>query len=73
MGIAYRVFQHLAIESMEWGRDIGKEVEKERVSERRKKLYREAREMGDYDALDRHWDNMLQESWDNFHCSDGKR
>lgn len=65
MGILYRGFQHLAIESMEYFRDIGKEVDKDRERERTNKLYKEARSMVDYDALDRHWDNLLQDCWDN--------
>lgn len=67
MGFAYRTFQHIAIEAMEWGRDIGKEVEKQNKSDLRKKRSREAWDVVDTEAIDRHWDNLLQESWDHFH------
>lgn len=74
MGIAYRTFQHLAIEALEWGRDKGKIVDSQNVRERQNKLYREARDMVDYDALDKHWENLLQESWDQCHdITDGKK
>lgn len=67
MGIVYHVFQHLAIESMEWGRDKGKIVDKERVRENKNKHFAEAKEIIDYDVLDRHWDDLMQESWDHLH------
>lgn len=73
MGVAYRIFQHLAIESMEYFRDIGKEVEKEREKERLNKIYIEQRSSVDYEALDRHWDNLLLDCWDDSPPAFGKK
>ncbi len=64
MGFAYKAFQSLAYWGLEWGRDIGKEVDKDRERERTNKLYNKAREMVDYQACDRQWDNLMQECWD---------
>jgi len=72
MGLIYKLYQHLAIESMEYFRDIGKEVDKERQRELTNKKYREARSMVDYNALDRHWENAMQDCWDNSPSCFGK-
>lgn len=73
MGLAYKAFQLFVYFGLEWGGDIGKEVDKDRERERTNKLYNEAREMVDYDALDRHWDNLLQDCWDNSPPAFGKK
>lgn len=64
MGIAYKIFQSIAYEGLEWGFKKGIKVDKDRQRERTNKLYKESRSIVDYDGLDRYWDNLLQESWD---------
>lgn len=64
MGLVYKAYQSLAYFGLEWSREIGKEVDKQRQRERTNKLYEEAREMVDYEALDNHWNNLLQECWE---------
>lgn len=64
MGLVYKAFQSLAYDGLEWGIEKGIKVDKQRQKDRTNKLYKEARDMVDYDALDRHWENLLQDSWD---------
>jgi hypothetical protein len=64
MGLTYKTFQSLSYFGLEWGREKGIKVDKQHQRERTNKLYQEARDMMNNDALDTHWNNLLQESWD---------
>lgn len=64
MGLVYKVLQSLAYDGLEWSIEKGIKVDKNRQRERTNKLYKEARDMMDDDTLDRHWESLLQDSWD---------
>ena len=64
MGLIYKVFQSIAYNRLEWGIEKGIKIDKQREKDRTNKLYKEARDMMNTDALDRHWDSLLQDSWD---------
>lgn len=70
MGLAYKVFQHISYDALGKAREKGKKVDKEMQKERQNKLWKEARDMVDYDALDKHWDDMIQ---GYYSCEIGKK
>lgn len=66
MGLLYKAYQHIAYDGLEWAREKGIEKDKEMQKEIQNKKYKEAREGVNYKALDKHWDDLLQECHDNF-------
>lgn len=64
MGLTYKVFQSIAYEGLEWGRERGIKKDKQRQKEFTTKLRSDDKDFINTDALNRHWNNLLQESWD---------
>jgi CRISPR/Cas system CSM-associated protein Csm2 small subunit len=73
MGLLYKAYQHISYDALEIAREKGKEVVKQMQKEKQNKKYQEAREGIDYKALDKHWDDMLQECHDKFNGKIGNK
>jgi hypothetical protein len=66
MGLLYKACQHISYDALEIAREKGKEVDKQMQKARQNQKYKEAREGIDYKALDKHWDDLLEECHDKF-------
>lgn len=67
MGLIYKAFQTMAYEGLEWSREKGIKVDKQRYKEHRNKIYEEFDSMTNMKQYNQYWELLLQQcdEWGN--------